>query len=55
MRFGPGHSPKGQKCKYGWMIVLQQSLVLKGKTSLAHQFVEGDFLEGYDPTVENSE
>lgn len=36
------------------MIVLQQSLVLKGKTSLAHQFVEGEFLEGYDPTVENT-
>ncbi|XP_029325854.1 GTPase RhebL1 isoform X1 [Mus caroli] len=25
-----------------------------GKTSLAHQFVEGEFLEGYDPTVENT-
>uniref|UniRef100_A0A667GIJ1 GTPase RhebL1 n=1 Tax=Lynx canadensis TaxID=61383 RepID=A0A667GIJ1_LYNCA len=24
------------------------------KTSLAHQFVEGEFLEGYDPTVENT-
>ncbi|XP_029412290.1 GTPase RhebL1 isoform X3 [Nannospalax galili] len=26
----------------------------RGKTSLAHQFVEGEFLEGYDPTVENT-
>nr|XP_038935288.1 GTPase RhebL1 isoform X4 [Rattus norvegicus] len=25
-----------------------------GKTSLAHQFVEGEFLKGYDPTVENT-
>ncbi|KAM5249771.1 LOW QUALITY PROTEIN: GTPase RhebL1 [Hipposideros larvatus] len=24
------------------------------KTSLAHQFMEGEFLEGYDPTVENT-
>ncbi|KAJ1062455.1 hypothetical protein K5549_016960, partial [Capra hircus] len=26
----------------------------QGKTSLAHQFVEGEFLEDYDPTVENT-
>ncbi|XP_007528604.1 GTPase RhebL1 [Erinaceus europaeus] len=25
-----------------------------GKTSLAHQFMEGKFLEDYDPTVENT-
>lgn len=36
----------------GWLYY--NTLVLKGKTSLAHQFVEGEFLEGYDPTVENS-
>lgn len=45
---------KDKRCDYEWVIVLKQSLVLKGKTSLAHQFVEGEFLEGYDPTVENS-
>ncbi|EMP31243.1 GTPase RhebL1 [Chelonia mydas] len=26
----------------------------KGKTSLAHQFVDGEFLECYDPTVEST-
>ncbi|XP_007649524.1 GTPase RhebL1 isoform X4 [Cricetulus griseus] len=45
---------KDKRCECRWMIILQQSLVLKGKTSLAHQFVEGEFLEGYDPTVENT-
>ncbi|KAL2776467.1 GTPase RhebL1 isoform 2, partial [Daubentonia madagascariensis] len=38
----------------GWMIWLQLPLLPTGKTSLAHQFVEGKFLEGYDPTVENT-
>lgn len=28
--------------------------LLTGKTSLAHQFVESEFLEEYDPTVENT-
>ncbi|XP_040609799.1 GTPase RhebL1 isoform X3 [Mesocricetus auratus] len=45
---------KDKRYEYRWMTILQQSLVLKGKTSLAHQFVEGEFLEGYDPTVENT-
>uniref|UniRef100_A0A8C2NEV4 GTPase RhebL1 n=1 Tax=Capra hircus TaxID=9925 RepID=A0A8C2NEV4_CAPHI len=36
------------------MIWLQLPLLPTGKTSLAHQFVEGEFLEDYDPTVENT-
>jgi GTPase SAR1 family protein len=39
-----------------WMDDLDTiSLLSTGKTSLAHQFVEGEFVGGYDPTVENSE
>ncbi|KAG8509108.1 GTPase RhebL1 [Galemys pyrenaicus] len=45
------HSRKGQR---GWMTWTQLLLFPTGKTSLAHQFVEDEFLEGYDPTVENT-
>uniref|UniRef100_A0A8I3PBS2 GTPase RhebL1 n=3 Tax=Canis lupus TaxID=9612 RepID=A0A8I3PBS2_CANLF len=38
--------------RYRKVVILGYRSV--GKTSLAHQFVEGEFLEGYDPTVENT-
>jgi len=34
-------------CMYLWLLL--------GKTSLATQFVENQFNESYDPTIENSE
>ncbi|XP_035112826.1 GTPase RhebL1 isoform X2 [Callithrix jacchus] len=38
--------------RYRKVVILGYRSV--GKTSLAHQFVEGEFVEGYDPTVENT-
>ncbi|XP_027805694.2 GTPase RhebL1 isoform X2 [Marmota monax] len=38
--------------RYRKVVILGYRSV--GKTSLAHQFVKGEFLEGYDPTVENT-
>ncbi|XP_011903809.1 PREDICTED: GTPase RhebL1 isoform X1 [Cercocebus atys] len=38
--------------RYRKVVILGYRSV--GKTSLAHQFVEGEFSEGYDPTVENT-
>jgi Ras family protein len=38
-------------CYKKTVILLSNSV---GKTSVAYQFVEGEFLEGYDLTVENS-
>uniref|UniRef100_A0A8C0GM06 RHEB like 1 n=1 Tax=Chelonoidis abingdonii TaxID=106734 RepID=A0A8C0GM06_CHEAB len=35
-------------------LVRYRKVVILGKTSLAHQFVDGEFLECYDPTVEST-
>ncbi|XP_006884860.1 PREDICTED: GTPase RhebL1-like [Elephantulus edwardii] len=44
-------SPAASAFVYRWNGRVAPPL---GKTSLAHQFVEGEFLEGYGPTVENT-
>ncbi|KAK1335273.1 hypothetical protein QTO34_004857 [Cnephaeus nilssonii] len=46
--------PASNRRKRGWLEHNELSLSFTGKSSLTIQFVEGQFVDSYDPTIENT-